>query len=377
VLNGRHVDFRPGWDCHGLPIELKAIKANNNSLDRMAIRARAAKFAQGAMLEQKKEFKSWQLLADWDNYTYSTMMPDYEYRELQVLKELVSKGLVRRQKMPVNWSPLLRTALAESEIEYHDDHVSTAVYVKFPIVSDSHPFGPGLPLHAVIWTTTPWSLMGNTAIAIHPDIEYLTLSTSDSRFIVAAKRANVIVQSLGNGATVSSAPVGGKALLSLIAEHPIDKSKRPFIIGEHVSDDSGTGLVHIAPAHGVEDWEAQPTSEMQCFVNEAGMFENLPNNLGLNGLAVLSEGTSQILKLLSGRLALDPYPYKHRYPYDWRSKTPMLTRAATQWFVSGSDEQANLAGKISRFIPESGERRLRAFLSTRKHGWCLSRQRLF
>jgi len=385
VLTGRRVEYRPGWDCHGLPIELKAKAASPGAAKSspMQTRTRARAFAEKAMAEQKSDFKSWQLLADWDAYTYNTMSAEYEVAELGVLKRLVDAGLVQRKNMPVNWSPGLQTALAESEIEY-GMRTSTAAYIGFPCTAGfAEAFGSGDPIHAVVWTTTPWSIVGNAAVAVHPDLGYVAVAAKGARYIVAQERASALAVALGASAPDDATRVvvvRGSVLVGGAVLHPVDGSLRPVIAAAHVGADSGTGLVHIAPAHGVEDWEAMPDTVARCFVDESGAFAGLPVELGgerLNGLKVLSNAaTTAVLELLGGHVVAPPSAYEHRYPFDWREKKPVITRLAPQWFVNAAPGQAGLVDKVERFVPPAGERRLRAFLQTqRKHGWCLSRQR--
>uniref|UniRef100_U9TV65 isoleucine--tRNA ligase n=1 Tax=Rhizophagus irregularis (strain DAOM 181602 / DAOM 197198 / MUCL 43194) TaxID=747089 RepID=U9TV65_RHIID len=243
VLHGYKVNYIPGWDCHGLPIELKALKelrgVDKSSLTPLQIRDVAKKSALEALEIQRKEFISWGIMGDWEN-PYRTLDKEYEVRQLQVFHNMMKKGYIYRQNKPVHWSPSSRTALAEAELEYHDDHQSKSVYVKLSVINSTLNSQEGLKdnLYILIWTTTPWTLPANQAVAINPNIEY-SIQLIGTTYI-----------------------------------HPISEKQCKIIDASHITEESGTGLVHIAPGHGMEDYEACKKFDIPTFcpVDEFGIF---------------------------------------------------------------------------------------------------------
>ncbi len=385
----------PGWDCHGLPIEIKALEAqrakNENgemSLDAMGVRQVARKLAYKTVEQQKKGFREWGIMADWDK-AWKTMDKTYTPKQLGVFQEMVKQGLIFRRYKPVYWSPSSKTALAEAELEYKDDHESTAAYVKFPLMTIPESLRAKLPdsgrLSVVIWTTTPWTLPANRAIAVHSELEYSVISSGSDLLLIASTRipqlvkllfgeesCKVIVESI-----LGSELVGAEYVNSLRGK---DSSPQPVIHANFVSADSGSGLVHLAPGHGMDDYEVcthlgikatAPVDDLGRFTTAA--FPDDPPVL--EGKSVLQDGSAEVLKLL-GNQVLNVHKYKHKYPYDWRTKLPVIVRATEQWFadVGHVKNDAMEALKDVRFIPETGRARLESFIKGRSE-WCISRQR--
>ncbi|KAI9745030.1 MAG: isoleucine-tRNA ligase [Claussenomyces sp. TS43310] len=392
---GRRVQFVPGWDCHGLPIEVKALELHRaksghdeTKLDSIGIRRAARALATKTIKEQKKSFGEWAVMADWEN-AWKTMDKTFEMKQLGVFQEMVKRGLIFRRNKPVYWSPSSRTALAEAELEYKDDHESTAAYIKFPIVSIPEALqqkGVDLRnLSAVIWTTTPWTLPANRAIAVHDDLEYTIVKSGKQQFLIAKSRVSSIAKliDLGDPAEAIVKSIRGSELQGATYANCLrgqGSPEQPIISANFVSAESGSGLVHCAPGHGMEDYDVCTRQGMPASapVDDAGCFTDaaLPDDPAqLTGLSVLHGGSSKVLQLL-GEHVLKIHKYKHKYPYDWRTKLPVIVRATEQWFadVGIIKEDALEALTKVKFIPETGRARLESFVKGRSE-WCISRQR--
>lgn len=396
VQQGHRVKYVPGWDCHGLPIELKALEAHAGaakgkhsvdaaSMTPVEIRASARNLASRTVLSQMDEFRSYAVMADWDG-RWTTMDPEFELRQLELFLGMVQRGLIYRRFKPVYWSPSSGTALAEAELEYREDHTSTAAYVKYPLELQSG--RPGLPRHlmAVIWTTTPWTLPANRAIAVHDELEYVAFRHGPDTLIVAKECLDRVckeVLGVDPQAVEVMYSLTGSDLLSYMYHNPLrgdGAAQQPIIHADFVSASSGSGLVHLAPGHGHEDYEVckSLSLEISAPVDNRGHFtaEAYPKDPArLQGLFVQGKGTAAVLDLL-GENVLYSYKYQHKYPYDWRSKKPILVRATAQWFadVAGIKEESLKALDDVKFIPSSGKTRLESFVKGRSE-WCISRQR--
>ena len=408
LLTGHRIHYVSGWDCHGLPIELKALAASPASdsasalstppLPPLEVRRRARAFALSALEQQKAELTHWGLLTDL-NRSYRTLDPHYEAAQLEVFLAMVQRGLIYRAMRPVHWSPATRTALAEAELEYREEHVSPSVWVGFAVRGAMQDRWKGLVV--AVWTTTPWTLPGNVAIAYHPDVQYVVTQIGagtspergkkgpksraeqgvEGRYVLIGKdRVAAFSEVLGHEVTVV-ADVPASALSGMEARHPfLDRPSR-LIPGLHVTTDAGTAFVHTAPAHGVDDFAVcreQGITDLLSLVDEDGKFTAVAP-APLPGLYALKEGNTAVISLLrdsSSLLSLQPIV--HRYPYDWRSKTPVLTRATEQWFTRLDTLQAEALQALDavQFTPEAGRARLRGMLGGRKE-WCLSRQRVW
>ncbi|KAF9217707.1 hypothetical protein BGZ59_000625 [Podila verticillata] len=396
VIRGFKVDYRPGWDCHGLPIELKALAElkvmDRTKLSPIEVRQVAQASARAAIAVQKQEFLSYGIMGDFDN-GYQTMDKDFETRQLKVFYEMMNKGLIYRANKPVYWSPSSQTALAESELEYKEDHKSRSAWVAFNMDKPSKALSDILPasasLQAVIWTTTPWTLPANRAVAVHPKLSYTLFRTSNSAdknsvYLAATDRMEEMQKrfaSKDENAPVVLEPIGqilGEDLVGTQYQHPLTKESMPFLAADYVTADSGSGLVHTAPGHGMDDYKTcLPLGiEAFCPVNNVGKFTAEAGER-LEGLAVQTEGTAKVLEMLQDKGTLiQEQPYTHKYPYDWRTKKPIILRATSQWFanVGSIKEDALKAIENVKIVPESSRRRLEGFVLSRSE-WCISRQR--
>ncbi|KAF8532114.1 tRNA synthetases class I-domain-containing protein [Gautieria morchelliformis] len=414
VLVGRRVHYSPGWDCHGLPIENKALKelnANHRSLPATQIRTLARQTANREMSVQKTEFRKLGIMADWtsDAGSYRTMDHDYEIRQLRVFKGLVERGLIYRHYRPVYYSPSSHSALAEAELVYADNHISRSVYVTYECKLDGmrDHFRPDLKVNLLVWTTTPWTLPTNMGIAVHSDLEYLIVKRKDDGelFVVGRDRLPLLQSVLGDTSILHN--LIGADLLGSRYTSPFQKLGSPFkslpvIHAPHVTSMSGTGLVHCAPAHGSEDYHvflnqnllsgnntktSGVSEELRCLVGPDGTFlaeaiKNaswLPENLGarLTGKEVLTDGNTEVIEILkeSGRLVKEEN-ITHRYPYDWKTNTPVIVTATSQWFADLSHIKTIALEMLEtvQFFPNTTRKRLEAFVKDRSE-WCISRQR--
>ncbi|XP_004926166.1 isoleucine--tRNA ligase, mitochondrial [Bombyx mori] len=386
ILQGNKVHYTPGWDCHGLPIELKALqksKKSSTGTDPIAIRTTARSFALETVEKQKQAFISWGIMADWENHSYLTLKNNYVKNQLHLFHKMYEKGYIYRALKPVYWSPSSRTALAEAELEYDPQYRSTEVYVTFPIekapgcVSD---YVNGMPLSAIIWTTTPWTLPANRAICYNPQMMYsiVKLSNRPGQFLVATS----LIGSLEQILSIEIKKIiefDGAQLEGTSYRHALVNEVLPFLPGDHVTAGKGTGLVHTAPAHGPDDFLVALRNNMrvECKVDEAGRYTNLDPQL--DGLHVLSEGQEEVVKRL-GSSVIHRGVYTHSYPLDWRTKKPIIIRASEQWFIDTAKlkEPALRALDSVDILPPSSSAQsrqgFRAQLEKRPY-WCISRQR--
>lgn len=396
LLKGKFIYYKPGWDCHGLPIELKALqklgKDGSNMLP-TKIRRVASQHAQKTIKSQKEQFQQFAILTDWED-RYETMQKSFELNQLGVLKEMIRVGLIKRQNKPVYWGSETRTALAEGELEYNDNHVSTSAYVKLPFASKSadtvrrrYSLNSDIPLSFLIWTSTPWTLFSNQAICYNEKFSYGIYEVEGEYLVVESGLKEALLQPEHK----ATAMLTGKELQGLKYTIPfLGNDEKPLLHGEHVTKLSGTGLVHTAPGHGFDDYLIGITNKLEVFspVDDEGRYklELLPQKLHKDliepetGLPrrVLSEGTTKtILKLLTKQgLLLKAEKYVHSYPYDWRSKKPVLIRATPQWFADLTDVKKSALESLEnvRFHPGRGKTRLASFIKSRSE-WCISRQR--
>ncbi|MBE3109150.1 MAG: class I tRNA ligase family protein, partial [Acidobacteria bacterium] len=341
---GHRVKYVPGWDCHGLPIEIKALgAAGATNLAAPEIRASARKLASDTVLKQMEGFRSFGVMAEWDS-RWTTMDPGYEAAQLRVFQRLVARGLVYRKHKPVYWSPSSGTALAEAELEYKDNHVSEAAYVRFPLEGD---WAKKLGLHrvrklyAVVWTTTPWTLPANRAIAVHDDLTYTVVRPKGDRdaLLIASSRFEAAQTWFSEPLSIVLRNIKGSQLNGLHYTNILRGSEAepsPIIHADLVSADSGTGLVHMAPAHGMEDYEACSALglDVSAPITDDGHFteDAYPDDPRLltSAPSILEGGGKAVLKILD-RDVLHVHKYTHKYPYDWRTKKPVVIRATAQW----------------------------------------------
>jgi isoleucyl-tRNA synthetase len=399
VGQGKKVNYIPGWDCHGLPIEIKALQAQkkdaDSTTDPVSVREAARDLATKTVEEQMKGFKEWAVMGDWNN-AYKTMERDFEIRQLEVFKKMFEKGLIYRQFKPVYWSPSSRTALAEAELEYDENHKSLAAFVRFPVtVSEELRKGAfselSESLHVVIWTTTPWTLPANKAIAVHKDMEYSVVKdpeNGDELVIVAASRVGHYQEVLGHDVVVLAEKLRGSDLAGRLKyENPFQKANglQPVLHADFVSDTSGTGLVHMAPGHGMDDYHVCSALGIPAFapIDDAGAFTKeafpaQPELLeGLPVTDVKKSGSMAVLNYLEKlNMLRAKNNYRHKYPIDWRTKQPVVVRATEQWFANVDDIKDGSMRAIEdvKFMPETGRARLESFIQGRSQ-WCISRQR--
>ena len=386
LLRGYKVRYVPGWDCHGLPIELKVLQGMKDkeraNLTPLKLRHQARDFALKTQKEQCAGFRRLGIWGDWE-HPYLTLKPEYEAAQIGVFGKMALKGYIYRGLKPVHWSPSSQTALAEAELEYPEGHTSRSVFAAFEVTAASSPIlEPFLPrLGVAIWTTTPWTLPGNLAVALNPELDYSVVEQKGNRRYQYLILATDSVERLG--ATFATplaiqATLKGKDLEHTRYRHPLfDRESEIVIGGDYVTTESGTGLVHTAPGHGQEDYLVgqryhlpilSPVDDQGNFTAEAGPFA---------GLNVLKDANEAIIQALQDKGALlKEEAYQHKYPYDWRTKKPTIFRATEQWFASveGFREEALEAIKSVRWIPAQGENRITPMISERSD-WCISRQR--
>jgi len=390
AMAGYFTPFVPGWDCHGLPIELQVEKelgrARKETLSKVAIRERCRAYAARFVDIQRAEFERLGVLGDWE-HPYLTMDFGYEAEEARVLGECIAAGLLYRGRKPVHWCPSCRTALAEAEVEYADI-VSPAVFVTYALV----PPLPGLlaPLEGEIalaaWTTTPWTLPASLAVAVHPAHEYVVVAVGGRLLVVAAARVPALVAALG----VAEAPrevarFPGAALEGCRARHPWLDRIVPVVLADYVTLESGTGLVHTAPGHGQEDYDTGRRYNLEVYapVDEAGRFT--PDVPEYAGLRVFDADPRIVARLREAGALLAAEEFSHSYPHCWRCKSPIVFRATEQWFLAldrpldgdgGPSLRDRALAEIERvrWVPEWGHDRIAGMIAARPD-WCLSRQR--
>jgi isoleucyl-tRNA synthetase len=399
TLRGFNAPYVPGWDCHGLPIEFKVSqemrKAGDTGADAVTIRKACETYARRYIDIQRVQFKRLGVLGDWNN-PYLTLNQEYEADELRLFADIVDKGFVYRGKKPVYWSIPCRTALAEAEVEYKD-HVSPSVYVKFPVIGLSNTF-------VLIWTTTPWTLPANLAIAFNDKFEYVQVEVGGDKYILFRGLLPTIAEKCG-WSVYAEQPLAIEQLAQLRYQHPfIPKRTGRLHPAEFVTSDTGTGFVHIAPGHGLEDYGLGSAVGLPIYspVDDNGKFaytNDLPIELQMPaemiGKSILekhgkSDANEAVLHELRLRHALlHQENYHHSYPHCWRSKTPIIFRAMDQWFIkidaptifSMDNSEArsfrqDAVAEIGRvnWIPDWGVNRIKAAVESRPD-WCISRQR--
>jgi isoleucyl-tRNA synthetase len=410
-MRGFRTPYVPGWDCHGLPIEQKVardLQEKRQTVTTAELRAKCDEFSESWIAKQTAQFKRLGVLADWKN-EYKTKAPAFEADIVRTFAAFIEKDLVYRAKKPVYWSIPFETALAEAEIEYKD-HTSIAIWVKFPVPADeAKKFGlpTDKPLSIVIWTTTPWTIPANLAIAVNPKVDYVVVDLGPERIVVAqallfsvletAKKSNPQLASDSLDIGPSSSVIRGQALEGLAARHPFIDRPSPVVLADYVTIESGTGCVHTAPGHGMDDYQTglKYGLEIYCPVGADGKYLDdgrIPTDLvGLTTLETVEDMEKKrtspanigvLKKLDSTGTLLAKVKYSHSYPHCWRSKTPIIFRAVDQWFV-GLDKNGTrrtALGEIEKiaanqgWIPAWGEARIRGAVESRPD-WCVSRQR--
>jgi len=376
TMQGYDCPYIPGWDCHGLPVEhalLKELKIHKSQIPQVEFRKKAHDYAMRFVGTQREEFKRLGVFADWER-PYLTLLPEYEEGIVEAFNELVKKGYIYRGLKPVNWCCRCETALAEAEVEY-EDHTSPSVFVKFKL-EDNERFGPDSYL--VIWTTTPWTLIANVAVAVHPDFTYSYIRTDKGNLVIANVRLSVL-ESFGIEKYEVLKEYKGKDLEGLVYKHPFGLRTGRVVGANYVSGEDGTGLVHTAPGHGAEDYLTGLRYKLDIVmpVDPKGNFDSTAGEF--SGVNVYKANDMIIEKLKSLGALLLAGEIQHSYPHCWRCKSPIIFRATNQWFMKIDHE--GLRSKLLRsaqdkirFIPEAGRGRISSMISLRPD-WCLSRQR--
>lgn len=382
-MAGYDAAYVPGWDCHGLPIEHnvdKELGPKKKDMSLVAVRKQCRKYAEKFIKIQKNEFKRLGVMGEWDN-PYLTMSYRYEAIIARECLKFARDGGLFRSKKPIHWCCSCKTALAEAEIEYFDEQ-SPSIYVKFPLVSDLSDTLPqlaGKQISVVIWTTTPWTLPANLAIALHPDYIYAFVETSENEVLMLAQD---LAADCMNAFDIAAYEIIAEAPASLlekkICRHPLYDRDSLVVLGTHVTLDAGTGCVHTAPGHGREDYDTaleygldpySPVDDNGCFDSDVAFF---------NGQFVFDANAGIIDKLKSAGALLATQNIGHSYPHCWRCKRPVIFRATPQWFISM--EKTGLRKKSLaeidqvRWIPAWGRERIFGMIENRPD-WCVSRQR--
>lgn len=386
TMKGYYAPFVPGWDCHGLPIELQVDKNLGDKKDKVDIlekRKLCKEYAKKFVEIQKEEFKRLGVFGDW-NKPYLTMSNEYEATIVNEFCKFVLSGYVYKGKKPVHWCPSCVTALAEAEVEYADKE-SPSIFVKFKIDEEDLdkflPLFKGKQVSIVIWTTTPWTLPANLALAFHPDFEYVVVGKDSEFLIIAKERHEVLKDKLGLNSNIEYV-FKGKDISGMNALHPFINRMSKIVMADFVSLEEGTGIVHIAPGHGEDDYEIGLKYGLEVYapVDRLGKFnlqkENEP--LYLHGKFVFKANSEIIDILRENNSLIFEEKIVHSYPHCWRCKKPVIFRATEQWFISmeKNDLRKNSLEEINNviWIPKWGRDRIYGMVSNRPD-WCISRQR--
>ncbi|PIQ88291.1 MAG: isoleucine--tRNA ligase [Candidatus Omnitrophica bacterium CG11_big_fil_rev_8_21_14_0_20_42_13] len=379
TMQGYDAPYVPGWDCHGLPVEyslFKELGKTKHEVDQVEFRKKAKDYALKFVKIQKDEFIRLGVLGDWPN-PYLTLKKEYERDILRSLSGLVRKGYIYRGFKPVNWCYQCETALAEAEVEY-DQHTSNSVYVKFKIKGPNFSDGKH---YLLIWTTTPWTLPANVAIAVHPDLYYVPVKIADEIIFLAEERLNALKEAgiLGD-CQILKDKIKGKDLDGLKYEHPFIDREGVIVLADYVSHEEGTGCVHTAPGHGQEDYQTGLKYNLPVImpVNHKGEFKDSLDFI--NGVNVHKSDEIIINKLIEKSALLAQAKISHSYPHCWRCKNPVIFRATEQYFlkIDSNNLRSRVLSLIKdiKWVPASGEKRISAMVENRPD-WCLSRQRLW
>ena len=381
-MSGFKAPYVPGWDTHGLPTELKArAKAGidaNSTISDVELRSMCRDFTLGYLDDQRNQFKRLGGIGEWDN-PYITLTPDFEKMQLEIFATMANKGYIYKGLKPVYWCPECQTALAEAEIEYAEDPCDS-IYVKFNVTDDKGKLSAmGADLsktYFVIWTTTTWTLPGNVAICVGPDFTYALVKANGEYYVVAKELAEKVM-GINEYEYEIIGEIAGSELEYMVAQHPFLDRKSLVIVGDHVTLDAGTGCVHTAPGHGVEDFDAckryseveivVPVDDKGILTADAGMFKGFKTDVANK---VIKKHLIEINALYASEKII------HQYPHCWRCKQPIIYRATSQWFCSIDDfkQQAlDEAAKV-QWLPDWGKERMRSMITERKD-WCISRQR--
>jgi isoleucyl-tRNA synthetase len=388
TMQGHDSAYVPGWDCHGLPVEhqlFKELGIKKGQIKRVDFRKKAYDYAMRFVNVQREQFKRLGVFGDWDN-PYLTLDRQYEEAIVRSFGELVKKGYVYRGLKPVNWCYVCETALAEAEVEYQD-HTSPSIYVKFEIIGYEGALkelaAQGKKIFAIVWTTTPWTLIANVAIAVHPDFNYALVEAGDQIWLIQEDLTTTVMEKIGLTDYKVIGKILGKDLENMPYQDiflPPRRANFKFVLADYVSKEEGTGCVHTAPGHGMEDYLTGQKYKLETVmpVDRKGIFFE-PVAMEFKGQHVFDANKNIVDKLKPKGSLLHNQQLTHSYPHCWRCKTPVIFRATEQWFM-GIDKNGlrkkllQAADKDVTWVPSSGKERISAMIETRPD-WCLSRQR--
>jgi len=379
---GFYAPYVPGYDAHGMPIEnavVKKLKGGRESVTPYELRQLCRDFAMKNLKGQEDNFRRLGCWGDWE-HPYNTIDPSFEAQQIRIFGEIYKKGYVQKGLKPVYWCADCETALAEAEVEY-GDHISHAIYVRFEFEDPREIYSKAgitsdLPLYTIIWTTTPWTIPSNMAVCMHPKFDYEILQYENANYVIAKDLVDSFCKEVEWQETVSIGSLTGMELESYNTKHPLYDRFSPIILGEHVTTEAGTGAVHTAPGHGLEDWEVGQKYGIETFspLNDKGVWTHeVPDLAG----TPYYKGNAMIIEKLEGKKALiSKGTVEHSYPHCWRCKKPVMYRATPQWFVRVGDYKEQTLKAISevKWIPANGERRISNMVENRSD-WCISRQR--
>ncbi len=390
-LRGFDSPYVPGWDCHGLPVEhqlFKELKITRHEINAVDFRKKAHDYAMGFVEKQKTQFKRLGILGQWDK-PYLTLSPDFEAAVIDSFATLAEKGFIYQSKKPVHWCVTCETALAEAELEYDENHISPSITVLFPVPQESLsrsgiPFLPHEKVSMAVWTTTPWTLLANVAVAVHPDLRYNFVRTqAHGVVIVLEDRMDDFLKLASPDASEPGQVIGsvvGQKLEGVMAQHPFMDRPSVVVVADYVSREDGTGCVHTAPGHGIDDYRTgvkykldilMPVNGKGVFTEEAGDFKG----------QFIFKANEPIIQMLSQKGNLvHAGQVKHSYPTCWRCHKAVITRATKQWFM-GVDKNELRQKALSavhkvKWVPTVGQNRIAGMIQTRPD-WCLSRQRVW
>jgi len=381
-MTGRYSTFRPGWDCHGLPIELKVAEklgSKKKDMSKTEFLNECKIFAMKAVNTQREEFKRLGIFADWEK-PYLTLSPEYEGIIAHQFANVVERGALFKSKKPVHWCPSCQTALAEAEIE-HETHSSPSIYVKFPLIDKMAEF-EGEKVNFVIWTTTPWTLPANLAIALHPRFEYSAVKFKDEIFIVASELKDRFLAAIGEEGAQTVKVFPALRFEGMKVQHPFMNRESIIVFADYVTADTGTGCVHTAPGHGQDDYITGQKNGLEAYApvdNRGVLLDEVPI---FGGMHVFKANPAIVEYLYDNGFLLNKKGEKidHSYPHCWRCHKPVIFRATEQWFISMDDTglRKRCLEEVEKvdLIPAWGRKRITPMLENAPN-WCISRQRLW
>ncbi len=383
TLRGFDTPYVPGWDTHGLPIEHATIKnlgLDRHEIDPLELRRQCKEYALKYIDIQRRDFQRLGVLGDWDN-PYRTFLPQYEEKQVEVFGDMAKKGHLYKGRKTVAWCPSCETALAEAEMEYAEVK-SPTIYVKFPLADGLGMRPEGVAkekMFCVIWTTTPWTLPGNVAIAVGPELEYAWVQNGEEVYLLATGLIDSVAADCKlEGEMKILKKLSGKELEGMKFRHPLLERESTVVLADYVTLEQGTGCVHTAPGHGPDDYETGLRYHLPvlCPVDEQGKFTE--EGGAYRGMSVFDANVPIIKDLAAAQMLLGKRSIRHSYMHCWRCKNPLIYRATEQWFASvdGFRDEALKAIENVQWIPSWGENRIHNMVADR-HDWCISRQRVW